>query len=348
MNQSANGNNNFEILRLIAAVSVILAHAYGLRGEEGVFSRITGLDLGWCAVVMFFAISGYLIAGSAAHRSAAAFWKARGLRIFPGLLFCTLTTGILLGFFSSEPMRDYYSSSQTYRYIFGTGTLLSTEYDLPGVFENLHSHQANGSLWTLRYEITSYLLIFVIVKAASYARLETLVFTVSALVLCVFFYATFTSGYLNPPLPVRNITELFIPFAAGASLYGSKRIISLSLHHILLVFIAVALLWVTPFKVPCVEIFVAALTIYLAHLNYKALDCFKRIPDYSYGIYIYAFPIQQIYNLYLPSHINPLLQALLSLVSVLIPAAFSWHFVEKPMLALKSVSLLKSAPILNR
>src|ERR1700722_502422 len=159
---NSTGQNNFEALRLLAASAVILAHAYGLRGLDGTFTRVTGVDLGWAAVVMFFCISGYLVCGSALHRGAHDFWKARFLRIFPGLLACTVLTGAILVFFSSLGPGEYFRNLGTWKYIFGTGTLIWTNYSLPGVFDNLYSTEANGSLWTLRYEVLCYFIIFAI------------------------------------------------------------------------------------------------------------------------------------------------------------------------------------------
>src|SRR5258708_2023967 len=126
--------NNFDFLRLVAATSVIVSHAYLLDGQTDPYLRLTGISLGLSSVVMFFAISGFLIAQSLERRSLSSFVVARGLRIFPGLAVCVLITAAALAPLSSLTLGQYLSTTQTFKFVFGNATLLSTEYSLPGVF----------------------------------------------------------------------------------------------------------------------------------------------------------------------------------------------------------------------
>jgi peptidoglycan/LPS O-acetylase OafA/YrhL len=327
-------HNNFEALRLLAASAVILAHAYGIRGLDGTFTSVTGVDLGWSAVVMFFCISGYLVSGSALHRGSYDFWKARFLRIYPGLLACTILTGTVLVLFSSLEPGEYFRNWGTWKFIFGTGTLISTTYHLPGVFDNLYSTEANGSLWTLRYEVLCYFIIFVILKLSGLLRTSASGLIAFSSIGCVISCAALIKyAYASVPHQVINLLEFFIPFSVGAWFQASEVRPPTWLLAILTVVSAIVFSR-TPFQIPCYTLAISAITLHLAFSSNPLLTLASKCPDYSYGIYIYAYPIQQVIALEFPA-VHPLLGAALGLLCVLLPAALSWHFVEKPALSLK-------------
>ncbi|MDE2361859.1 MAG: acyltransferase [Hyphomicrobiales bacterium] len=330
---SDRASNNFEALRWIAASAVILAHAWGLRGQAGAYERATGLDLGWSAVVMFFALSGYLISASAGRRAPSAFWTARILRIFPGLLVSTFLTALAVSAVSRFDAHAYFTSAQTWKFVFGTGTLLGTEYALPGAFEHNVSTQANGSLWTLRYEVACYAIIFAMVWAARRTRLD---FGLAALVGalgCAAAHAAILASGRPAPVQITNILSLFVPFALGA--FFQARRTSPRLWQVAAGLAAAAALARTPLYTCAAASAIALLTLWLAHTKNRALSAISALPDYSYGIYIYAYPIQQIVILTTPG-LPPLAQAAASFVLTLVPAALSWHFIEAPAMALKS------------
>lgn len=328
--------NNFTALRWIAAISVMLSHAYLLQTGTGLFQGMLGFDLGRCAVLMFFAISGYLIAGSAGRRSTGEFWAARLFRIFPGLIVCTLLTAILLASVSSLSPLDYFRSPLVFKYMFGSGTLLSTEYKLPGVFDQNPVTIANGSLWTLRYEIACYLLLFCLVFPINRLRLPSArIVAWLLLLLPATYFAIVTSG-LPVPQSVLTLCELLFPFLIGSWFKLAKnRPSGLSA---LLVTAALALaMWFSVLRPFSAGLIIAVSTMYLAFAKSVILGMLNRLPDYSFGIYIYAYPLQQIVRLELGDTIGPLAQFALAVVLVMIPAALSWHLIEKPSLAMKNV-----------
>ncbi|MBS0232370.1 MAG: acyltransferase [Proteobacteria bacterium] len=329
--------NNFQALRWIAACSVILAHAYGLRDFQGIYTHFTGLDLGWTAVVMFFTISGYLINASAHRRPAPEFWQARFLRIFPGLIVCTTVTAVVVAAFSTLSFSAYFTNHQTLRYIFGSGTLLATEYSLPGAFQGNVVKYANGSLWTLRYEVASYFTLFVVNVVSHRAGINAAGAIIACGFACAIGYALPT--VLEHPILVQasNFLTLFIPFSIGAWFQASKRSAPNFLAVLVTLVLAVALAHSS-----VDTIFAAAsisfLTLWMAFRANGALRKLDALPDYSYGIYIYAYPIQQMTIVLLPGW-APLAQAIVSFLVTLLPASLSWHFIEKPAMALKSVRL---------
>jgi peptidoglycan/LPS O-acetylase OafA/YrhL len=324
--------NNFGALRWLAALAVILAHAYALRQEGGLYQRLTGLDLGWSAVVVFFTLSGFLICRSAERRTPLAFWTARLLRIFPGLVVCTALTAAALATVTTLPLADYAVAPQTLRFALGTGTLVSTEYALPGVFADHPVTLANGSLWTLRYELLCYALIFGLVEAARHLRLPLARILPVCIALCVAGRAAL-AAWGHGPVQAANLLELFLPFCIGAwfAVRGAPAprpaLVALAIG-------AACVLAPTPLRVPAAAAAIALATLALAFWRNAALRAASRLPDYSYGIYIYAYPIQQIV-LGLTPGAHPLVQALASAVLVIGPAALSWHLVERPALTLK-------------
>jgi peptidoglycan/LPS O-acetylase OafA/YrhL len=134
-------HNNFDALRLIAAISVIFSHAF-LIGEERQdaepLMRLTGGQtiLGVVGVFVFFTISGYLVTQSFEQtRSAPRFAAKRALRIYPGLLVCVLLSAFVLGpWATSLPLGAYFRDGGTFAYVLTNFTMINPTHTLPGVW----------------------------------------------------------------------------------------------------------------------------------------------------------------------------------------------------------------------
>ena len=145
-------DNNFNLIRFIAASLVLFSHSYPLAMGNGFpepLSNSLGTSWGSIAVDVFFVASGFFIAASFSLKSSfKSFAMARILRIYPALIITTLLTVFVLGpLFTSLSLFDYFSHSQTYQYLIKNTTLLTgIEYYLPGVFTDTPYNQAvNGS-----------------------------------------------------------------------------------------------------------------------------------------------------------------------------------------------------------
>jgi peptidoglycan/LPS O-acetylase OafA/YrhL len=291
---------------------------------------------------MFFAISGFLIAQSLQRRALPAFALARGLRIFPGLAVCAFVTALALAPLSSLPLTQYLENPQTLKFALGNATLLSTEYSLPGVFFDHRSTQANGSLWTLRYELACYFLmaaLFVATIARPALRKAGII-----LALIAGFVVPLLPALTHHPVPVQvqNMAGLFMPFIVGSWVFWSRM--RLTLVHVFAGLFASVALSHTPFYEPATTLTVAIFTLWIALTPFRALALARNMPDYSYGIYIYAYPIQQVVWQVVPGF-PPLAKALMAFLVVLIPASLSWHSVERPCLALKKMWRPDAVPI---
>jgi peptidoglycan/LPS O-acetylase OafA/YrhL len=166
-------DNNFNLLRLVAASSVIFSHAYDITsGLHDPLSARIGYSAGWVAVSAFFSMSGYLIYKSALRTpSAADYMSARCLRILPGLWAMLIITTLALSSNSVLSLADYLGMSETWEYIFGNAIMYRPRYELPGVFlGNPLVGVINGSLWTLRFEFTCYILVIALSVSGVFSR----------------------------------------------------------------------------------------------------------------------------------------------------------------------------------
>ncbi|HJY51346.1 MAG TPA: acyltransferase, partial [Stellaceae bacterium] len=160
--------NNFDALRLAAAISVIFSHSFliteGTQNREWLI-QLTGNQciLGLTGVFIFFAISGFLVTQSFEQTPNPLHYLAkRALRIFPGLFVATMVSAFVLGpLVTTLPLGAYLSRPEPYEYVVGNTLLDQTVHELPGVsfIGNPVGLEINGSLWTLRLEFTMYLMV---------------------------------------------------------------------------------------------------------------------------------------------------------------------------------------------
>jgi len=326
--------NNFNVLRLIGASLVLYGHSFTFLGLPAPLF-LSWLPLGELGVYIFFIISGYLITESFERDSQLLrFFARRALRIFPGLIVCILLSVLILGpVLTTLPLQDYFENQYTWKYLHNIALYIG--YYLPGVFEsNRVPNAVNGSLWSLPVEF----LMYIVVATSGFLGGNRWVFAALALisVMITLFWALRTTEMLV--VYASDLRQAFICgtyFWAGAVFYkfDLKRFFSLSAVVIACVIILSLESWV---EVLSVMAWVLLPTIVLAFgLSYSPmLNRLTRSGDYSYGIYIYAFPIQQT-MVYLYPHMS--LSSYLPLCFVLcgLCAILSWHLVEKPSLALK-------------
>lgn len=333
-------HNHFTALRLAAAVAVLYYHCYPLASGSGSHDPLSvmlwkgaGIGLGGLAVGAFFAISGFLVTASFAHRqNLFAFIEARALRIFPGLivalLFCVLVVGPLA---TSLPLTEYLSNELTWRFLAKNVTLVTgLQFSLPGVFKATPWVNAvNGSLWTLPVEIWMYMWV-AIIGALGLLKERPLfngVVFVSALVYLV---SPETFPITRVDGSVRN--PLF--FVIGAFFYVNRDFIPLNWPMLIGATLVLALLPKGSAGVMLTTLYITYVIFFLTfspRLNTKAVD---RVGDLSYGAYIYAFPVQQLVAYYVDK-VSPLGMFIISLPTVLMLAYVSWRLVEKPALGFK-------------
>ncbi|MFZ3590399.1 acyltransferase family protein [Bacillus sp. DJP31] len=322
--------NNLDIIRFIAASLVLFSHAYplttGNNGSEpfAIFTK-GQMTFGEFAVSIFFVISGFLITQSFERSKDPIYYiKARTLRIFPGLVFCVLLSTFIVGpILTDLSLIDYFKNRETYDYL-KTITLYWVQYDLPGVFEsNIWPGAVNGSLWTLWYEFFFYIVVVVL----GVTRLLDKRFVLLCFFLSTVLYFLGKGGLY---------TDLFRYFSAGMVFYLFRSQIKLNGWLALVSFVTLLLTAQLGYFVYSFTIFGAYLLFYLAFETRLRMHNFGKFGDFSYGIYIYAFPVQQVVVYLFNDQITPLGNFLFSFPITLIFAILSWYAIEKRALKYKN------------
>jgi len=331
--------NNFTLLRVLAACVVIWDHAYRLVGLTPPLSdRIAFTDTGTIAVYTFFCISGYLLLGSwAATPKLGQFILKRALRIMPGLMVAVAGAALLFGTLATDlPVGQYLTSPQTRQYVFENWTMFNPQYVLPGVFAHQPYNVVNGSIWTLCYEVTLYTLVpFLGVLLLRRWRLFGTMVVIGVAVL--------PWDHLPPAVPYLSGLNIAILatfgryFLMGSLLYAWRDRVPLRWPVVLAVAAAFGIgfghwwgAWISYAALPY-------LVIYLARLDIAALRGRFRRRDLSYGLYVWAFPVEQSIVSVAGGHIAPLALCALALPVTGGLAALSWHFVEAPAMRAKGV-----------
>lgn len=333
-------NNNLTIVRFILASSVIFTHCYwqitGIADQDP-FSPIVYKPLSAYAVDGFFFLSGFLVYASLQKRTAADFLKARLARMWPAL-FLSISGTILVGFFVTQALPQEYFSGPTLRFLFSNLSFINPSYHLTGVYCGEDLCNVNGSLWTLPWEMRFYLLLTLcsLLGLASPRAMKrfilpaTLAFVIGWRIPIV---QTMVSDQVGKGILfyLTTFDRLWPLFALGISAYIFRDKIRLSWLVLLLAFAAnlAALHWNIDAHID--SLFIAYAILCFGFLSAKNGAVSGKWPDYSYGLYIYAFPVMVgIYALWPTDDL--LLLTAANFGVTLIMATISWHCVEKPVL----------------
>ena len=336
-------DNNFNLVRFVAAALVLYSHSFavalGSVDAEPLRSTI-GMTWGLIAVDVFFVTSGFLIASSYfARNNLLGFAWARIMRIYPALLvaviFCVLVVGLS---FTTLSAWEYLSTVQTFKFLLKNSLLFfGLEYDLPGVFaNNPWQHAVNGSLWTLPYEVRMYALLAAILFAIGYIQNRfSVIRSPKYILLCIAATAAVANiGNHFYTYASVHFVHLFSMFFVGAAYYAWREHVRLSLGLFVFVSVLIASLNANVFFVLYV-IGVPYLTLFIAYVPSGRIRNFNKVGDYSYGVYVYAFPVQQSIAALVPG-ISVAGMILASFCVTLFLSVLSWHLIEKRCLKLKN------------
>jgi len=345
--------NNFNLIRFIAASLVLYSHSFPLllgKSYSEYFSELLGFSLGYLAVDVFFVTSGLLVCKSLCRHELKNFIVSRALRIYPALwfsvLFC-LTIGAVI---TSTDIYQYVFHEKFTDFVLYNTTIVWSDYQyLPGVFTSAPLEPAvNGSLWTLPWELKMYISLVGLGLLSIFSRVESnkerifsfafIAIAVISLILFVY-YREFSSYHWFYSKFFRFASTFFL----GGVLYTLRDYIVINKFILILLVVVMA---ATNFLNKQVFFYVFVillpyLTICLAYISNRKLLTFNKLGDYSYGIYIYAWPIQQIYVTTF-SNLSPYTLFVYSFLSTLILAYFSWHMIERPALNLKHNLITRS------
>jgi peptidoglycan/LPS O-acetylase OafA/YrhL len=331
----AAGRDNFLLLRLLAASLVIYGHAPAITGGRGWPDLFVWLDWGSysgdLAVDVFFVVSGFMIAGSYLRRRRLAdFLWARLLRIYPALLACLLGTAFVLGACcTSLPLHAYYGSHEVLHYVSKNIQLgKGLAWALPGVFDgNPRLTVVNGAIWTLPAEVRMYLWVALAGALGILARRGFC----NLLLLALFVLGLLAPRHV-PLVPLASFLRLGGYFALGVFCQVNRRHVPVGWRWVVL---SGVLAWLLRATVLYPFVFALALAAFAFAFAYASpwLGC-RRFGDYSYGLYLWGFPIQQAVAHFAPQ-LAPSGNILLAWPLAMLLAVLSWHLVEQPALRLK-------------
>lgn len=331
-------DNNLNLIRMIAASAVLVSHSFLLTlgfGAVEPLEPLTGHSLGWLSVTIFFVVSGFLITRSFDRRASIGHWVlARVLRLYPGLLVMLALTVLVLGpLVTAVPLRDYWSAPETWTYLPRNASLAKLQYPLPGVFgANPYYDAINRSLWTLVYEVICYGGVFVAGILGTLRRPRW--FVAWLIGFAILYVAVLKSQLgLSPSSRIASTMSLALPFTLGMAAYVWRDRVRLDWRIAAALWAAATAAWFTPLFTEAYVLAVSYTVLTLAYRPKGALLHYNQIGDYSYGIYIYAMPIQQLMVYLFPGQ-NWAVNTIMSFPTALILAILSWHFVEKRVLAL--------------
>ncbi|MET8697634.1 acyltransferase [Kitasatospora sp. NPDC004723] len=358
--------NSFGVLRLVLASAVVVSHMYPIA-----WGRLDPLwlrsgqqtDIGKMSVIGFFVLSGFMIGGSGARSTIGRYSWHRALRILPGLwgslLVSVLVILPLLYHWQHGTLAGYWDHPQgPVNYLKGTwNTAISTGWDVSGVIAEGRNRGTNfdagvnGALWSLKYEILCYVLIGLLAAGGVLRRarrfVPLLALALGGLILRDWVNAPSLRGipgdqqsFVMVPfldaMSVHMLIHLVFVFLIGTTfqLYRDRLVI----HDGLAVLCAVVLgltLWgggVFVFGYPAF----AYLLLWLAIRLPRPFQKIGRKRDYSYGIYIYGFTVEQALAILGYAKYGKPAYLALAMAGTVALAALSWHLLESPVMKAKN------------
>jgi peptidoglycan/LPS O-acetylase OafA/YrhL len=338
---AATGNRptGFDYMRIVLAVLILCWHSvitsYG-QAAQNAFGAGPAHPFAAMLLPMFFGLSGFLVAGSLERsRTIAMFAALRVIRLFPALAVESLVSALVLGpLLTRLPLTEYVSDPVFHRYFLNL--LGHPQYLLPGVFETNPFGRVNAQLWTIPWELNCYVAISGLALCGVVARRRLMIpaivlLTLAALGVSLVRHpgqAAATAGSLPGPL-------LVVSFLCGVALYLYRDRLPWRRDWGLATLIAALGLLCVPYGQYLAVLPAAYATVWLGLENPRKLAVLKGA-DYSYGVFLYSFAIQQTIVALAPWARHWWINIALALPAAIAVAALSWTLVEKPALRLRA------------
>ena len=324
-------SSNLNFIKFVAAILVIYSHSFYIclgQGHSDLVSSLTNgyISFGAISVSLFLFVSGLLVTKSLLKsKSAKQYFVGRIVRIFPLLIIVVMATAFILGLFVTDlPTLEYLSNLKTYRYL--SYILLIPSYFLPGVFTSNPTNVVNGPLWTIVLEMICYVLLFIMFKLNFLKKKNTFLIILGCitgslfLILLNLFKVNFYSDYLRP----------IILFFEGTLCYIYRDKIKLNSYLFVFMFL-LGVISISLIVLPDIALLICLpyIVLYLSYIQKQCIKILSVLGEYSYGIYLVAYPIQQTLRVYNPN-INPIQNTLSTALISLVIAYFLNKYIEKP------------------
>jgi peptidoglycan/LPS O-acetylase OafA/YrhL len=328
----------FDYLRIALALGVMAIHGYVLTYPELRAEFWTGWTRALATPVlpMFFALSGFLVTGSLAKSpTIAGFMTNRAVRLVPALAVEVLLSALVLGpLVTSVPLAEYFTAPTFWRYFANIAGWV--HFELPGVFTGPENYGqpgiVNRSLWTVPYELECYLALLVLALTGLVKRRYLFLGITLATILFGSWSALQVAGWpLRVPATPVDGRALVVAFLVGCCIKLFSDKIRLSWFRFVIA-LAAGVVLLRYYNTQYLALIPTAYgTVFLGMLD-PPRNRFILAGDFSYGVYLFAFPIQQTYFYLFPDARHFGLHMLFSVPLAIAYAQFSWWCVEKPAL----------------
>jgi len=332
----AGGINLFTPLRMVMALGVLLGHSYKVHYGPEIPEPFSffNMTISYIAVNGFFILSGLLITRSIDRNpDFIRFFTARFLRLFPAMFAMAILASFVFGPLVSDlSPAAYFTDPMTWRYVVNILSFGDTSGGPPQIFtNNPYPGEWSASLWTLRYEAIAYVgtavLAWIGVSRSRQLMLAIFVLSVAAFMLV-------RIEALGLPVQLEDLSRFAVTYMLGAVIYCYRDVIRLSWGVGALI-CGLALLSGPTVSFEIMLNFVLAAGILL--IGFAKLPGrlqMSKMPDFSYGVYIWQWPIMQALWYYDLAR-DPYTMMALAIPASVIMGALSWYIIEKPVLALK-------------
>ena len=331
-------DNFFTPLRLLFASLVVFGHAFvislrDVSAEPDVFYHFS---FSYLAVNLFFIASGFLVTKSMVYRGdTPSFMSARVLRIFPALIVHVLFVMIVIGPLATKaPLAAFFSDPDWYLQPLKVLTFYETEMEMPRIFETNDEQIGSAPLWTLRYEVLAYIST-VIVFSLGLLRKKWMVLLQFTIPSIAWIGLSYFNLFESLPATIENMCRFGVAYGLGATIYAYKDRLNFSWLLLAVIGGLSFLLKDTPVAEVLVNVLLAWLVFRVAYMRFPSMKWMQRIPDLSYGIYIYHWCVLQILFYWFPN-LGTFELFALAFPSTVGLAALSWYIIEKPALRSKT------------
>lgn len=332
-------DNNFNFLRLLLALLVLLAHAPeladGNRQRELLTRVFHTLSFGEVAVDGFFLLSGYLIVQSWERRASCWDYAQKRLRrIYPAFVVACLVCIFGLAPLAVPSVRAYFAQLDYSKLLSSTAKLEQPE--VPLVFAGTPFPLINGAMWSIAYEARCYVLVALVgLLLQRWHRWGWLGLAAFAVVMLPLRHQVARWDFTLRTQLIDSTEEFFrllAFFAVGACFYLFRRHIGLRGRWAAgAAVLALGLLFMPQLATLGLATAGAYALFWVAFAPLAPLAGFKQLTDISYGLYLYGWPMQKLLLWYFPSvPVWLLLAATAGLASL--AGYASWHLVEAPWL----------------
>ncbi|AMO20271.2 acyltransferase [Flavobacterium columnare] len=324
--------NSINFLRFLMANIILLAHLAELTKDKSLhfLSLFCKSNL---AVSGFFILSGFLVTKSLVNTpNLKMYFLKRAKRILPAYITIIILSVIILSALSTLSYQDYFTNRRTYRYFFWNLFFLNfVEPCLPSVFTTNPIPFINGSLWTMKIEEGFYIvlpmLFYLINKFKN--KNTVLVFIYLASIL----YSHVMLEFLHLPLLEKQLPGKLAYFVMGIYIYLNFDFFIQNKWKFLIGAWFLFLIQMYGLDIDLFFPFVLGVTVLFLAYSLPLLNNFSLKADYTYGIYLYHFPIIQlfVYFEYFQKY-NPLFVGIITMLTTYVCAYLSWHLIEKKFL----------------